>query len=150
MRYFEDLAVGEEIALGSVTVDEAEMVAFAERYDPQPFHVDADAAAASPFKGLAASGWYTCALFMRLYVDGLLTDTASQGSPGVEELRWLVPVRAGDTLRGRVRLIDARPSSTRPDRATIVNECELINQRDEVVMRLRARGLIGRRTASRA
>lgn len=148
MRYFEDLAVGEEIELGSVTVDEAEMVAFAERYDPQPFHVDADAAAASPFKGLAASGWYTCALFMRLYVDGLLLDIASQGSPGVEELRWLVPVRAGDALRGRVRLIDARPSSTRPDRATIVNECELINQRDEVVMRLRARGLIGRRPAA--
>ena len=94
-RTFEDFRPGERFDLGSAVVDEAEMLAFARRFDPQPFHVDPEAAVHSPFGGLIASGWYTVSLFMRLYEDAVLAGSTSQGSPGVSELRWLLPARPG-------------------------------------------------------
>lgn len=147
MRYFEDFRQGETIELGKYEVTEQEVLAFARMYDPQPFHVDPEAARRSPFGGLIASGWHTTAMFMRLWVDGLLSDTASMGSPGVEQVRWLVPVRPGDVLRGRVTVAEAAPSQTRPDRGTLITESELLNQRDEVVMTMRGRGFVARRDA---
>lgn len=145
MRYFEDIRAGEVLQLGSYEVSRDEIVEFARRYDPQPFHVDEDAARVGPFGGLAASGWHTAAIFMRLFVDAVLHDSASLGSPGVEELRWTTPVRPGDVLTGRVRVVETRPSGSRPDRGTVITESELVNQRDEVVFRARARGFFRRR-----
>jgi acyl dehydratase len=146
-RYFEDIQAGEVIELGSVEVTREEILEFASRYDPQPFHLDEEAAAASPFGGLIASGWHTAAMFMRLYVEGILRDSASLGSPGVEELRWLRPVRPGDVLSGRVRVVETRPSERDPRRGTVVTESEALNQHCEVVMRMRARGFFERREA---
>jgi acyl dehydratase len=148
MRYWEDIRVGDVFELGPVEVREDEVIAFATAYDPQPFHVDRAAADAGPFGGLAASGWHTAALFMGMYVRGLLLDTASLGSPGVEQIRWLVPVRPGDVLRARVTIGSAWPSETNPRRGTVVADCEVLNQRDEVVMTLTARGFFARRETS--
>ena len=145
MRYFEDFAVGQTFNLGSRKLEADEIVAFAREYDPQPFHTDERAAAATPFGGLIASGWHTAAVFMRLYCDGLLNDTASLGAPGVDELRWLHPVRPGDTLTGSLTVLETRPSSTRPNRGTILLGCSLTNQDGVEVLTMRARGLFGRR-----
>ncbi len=145
MRYFEDFEQGQVFELGTYELSERELLSFARKYDPQPFHVDAEAARASPFGGLIASGWHTTAIFMRLYVDGILNGAAAMGSPGVEQIRWLVPVRPGDVLRGRTTIAEAAPSNTRPDRGTVISECELINQRDEIVLTMRVRGFIARR-----
>ena len=145
MRYWEDFPVGSEAEHGSVTVSEEEIVRFAREYDPQLFHTDAEAAKDSAFGGLIASGWHTAALYMGLFVRSQLLDSASMGSPGVEELRWLAPVRPGDRLTARSRVVEAWPSETNPARGTIVGEHELVNQDGEVVMRMRARGFVGRR-----
>jgi acyl dehydratase len=150
MRFYEDFHPGQTFEFGPTTLTEDEIVAFGRQFDPQPFHVDAAAAAEGPFGGLVASGWHTAALFMRMYVDAVLNDTASMGSPGVEELRWLVPVRPGDELRGRATVLDATPSASRPDRGTVRARFELVNQRDEVAVRMVARGLFGRRQTGSA
>jgi acyl dehydratase len=145
VRYFEDFSIGEVTEVGSVTVSEAEIVEFASRFDPQPFHVDPDAAKASPFGGLIASGWHTTALFMGMFVRAILLDAASLGSPGVEEIRWTAPVRPGDTLSARSTITDARPSSRDPGRGTIFTTNEVFNQDGTLVMMLRARGFFARR-----
>jgi acyl dehydratase len=145
VRWFEDFSVGDVIDVGPVTVTEAEIVEFATQYDPQPFHVDPAAATESPFGGLIASGWHTAALFMGMFVRGLLLDSASLGSPGVEELRWLAPVRPGDELRGRSTVLEARASDTNPRRGTVITLNEVHNQDDVVVMTMRARGFFARR-----
>ena len=147
MRYFEDFQIGEVSELGPVSVTEAEIIAFAERFDPQPFHIDPEAAVKSPFGGLIASGWHTTALFMGMFVRGVLLDSASLGSPGVEEIRWTAPVRPGDTLRGRSTISDVQPSATNPRRGTVITTNEVVNQDGEVVMRLKARGFFARRPA---
>ncbi len=148
MRYWEDFQVGDVSELGPVTVTEEEIVEFASRYDPQPFHVDPDAARESPFGGLIASGWHTAAIYMAMFVRGVLEGTASLGSPGVEELRWTAPVRPGDTLRGRATITDVQPSSRDPGRGTIFGSHEVINQDSVVVMRFTSRGFIARRPTS--
>jgi len=145
MRYWEDFHVGDETVYGSHEVTAEEIVRFAREFDPQPFHTDPEAAANGPFGGLIASGWHTAALHMGLFVRNVLLDSAGMGSPGVEELRWLVPVRPGDVLTGRNRIVEVWPSERDPGRGTVVGEHELVNQRGEVVMRLRARGHIARR-----
>jgi acyl dehydratase len=145
MRYWEDFHPGEETVHGSHEITADEIVAFAREFDPQPFHTDPEAAADGPFGGLIASGWHTVALHMGLFVRSVLLDSASMGSPGVEELRWLVPVRPGDVLTSRSRVLEAWPSERDPGRGTIVGEHELVNQRGEVVLRMRARGHIARR-----
>jgi acyl dehydratase len=143
--YFEDFVVGETVELGSVEVTETAIIEFAERYDPQPFHVDPAAAARSPYGGLIASGWHTCALYMRLLCDGMINDSSSQGASGMEKLRWLAPVRPGDTLRGRFTVLDAVPSATKANRGTVTFHSEMLNQDDVVVLRMVGRGLYGKR-----
>jgi acyl dehydratase len=145
VRYWEDFEVGELTELDLVDVTEQEVLEFARRYDPQPFHVDPDAAAAGPFGGLIASGWHTTALFMGMFVRSVLLDSASMGSPGVEEIRWLAPVRPGDRLSGRVTVTGAQPSATNPRRGTIFTTSEVLNQEGAVVMTLKARGFFARR-----
>jgi len=143
-RFWEDFRVGDSFDLGSLTVDGAEMLRFARRFDPQPFHVDEELARETPFGGVIASGWFTASLFMRLYVDAVLADSASQGSPGLSELRWLSPVRAGDVLDGRLHVLESTPSATRPGRGTVVLRGEL-SRSGQPVLSTTFRGLFGRR-----
>ena len=137
-RYFEDYRAGAFYDLGSVTVDEAQLLDFARRYDPQPIHIDPSAAAAGPYGGLIASGWLTASLFMRLMVEAFLPGKASLGSPGVDELRWLIPVRPGDVLTARQTVLEARRSRSRPDRGVVSTFSEVFNQEGQVVMTLKA------------
>jgi acyl dehydratase len=143
---FEDFAPGQVYELGSTTVTEEEIVDFARRFDPQPFHLDTEAAKDSDFGGLIASGWHTGAMWMRLYVDSLLGGGAGQGSSGLEELRWLAPVRPGDTLNGRLTVPDTTTSERHPDRGTIRIRGEMVNQDGVTVMSMVSRGRFGRRS----
>ena len=143
--YWEDFESGQVWDLGSRTVSEAEIVAFARQWDPQPFHIDPDAAQGSVFGGLIASGWHTGAMWMRLYVDSLLDGNAGMGSPGIEELRWLAPVRPGDELHGRLTVLEATPSERHPDRGTIRIRGEMVNQEGVTVMSMVSRGHFRRR-----
>jgi acyl dehydratase len=145
MRYFEDFQVGEIIELGRRTVSEAEIIAFARQFDPQPFHMDKEKARYSSFGRLVASGWHTGSIYMRLLVDGLLNEAASQLSPGLEELRWLKPVYPGDTLSGRLTILSARVSGSRPNTGIVRHLGELLNQDQEVVMRLEGATFFGLR-----
>jgi acyl dehydratase len=142
--YFEDFSVGETLEIGRHTISEAEILEFAGRYDPQPFHADAGRARSSIYGGLIASGWQTCAITMRVICDAYLLDAASMGSPGMEEIRWLKPVRPGDTLIVKRTIEEARPTS-KPDRGLVLTRWDIYNQRDEHVMMMRGYGLFGRR-----
>ena len=143
--YYEDFFAGQELALGSHTVTEQEIVAFATQFDPQPFHVDRDAAAASIFGGVIASGWHTCSMMMRLVVDGLMASAASMGSPGLEKVRWIVPVRAGDTLSVTYLTTALKASSSKPDRGVVYSTWKALNQHGELVCTIEGMGMFGRR-----
>ena len=145
--YFDDLRVGLLGEYGSYTVSREEIIAFARAYDPQPFHVDDEAAKRSIYGGLIASGWHTASLAMRLVVDGFLRDAASLGSPGVDQLRWLKPVRPGDTLSVRVEILEVTPSRSKPDRGSIRVTYETLNQHREVVLALTCAMMFARRPA---
>jgi acyl dehydratase len=127
LLHFEDFAVGQEIDLGSYAVTAAEIREFAGEFDPQPFHLDEAAGKASILGGLAASGWHVCAMFMRLLADGWLNKSASMGSNGVSEVKWLKPVLAGETLSGKVTILAKRISSKRPDMGIFECLFELVN-----------------------
>ena len=141
-RYFEDYVTGAVYEYGYVSVSEAEIIAFAERFDPQPIHIDARFAASGPFGGLIASGWHTASLAMRLVVDHYLPRAASLASPGIDELRWPAPVRPGDSLRLRTTTLETRRSQSKPDRGLIRTRAELLNQHDQIVLSLVAMNLI--------
>ena len=145
MRYFEDLNAGETFDLGELSLSEDEIIEFARQFDPQPFHIDREAAKTSIFKGLVASGWHTGAAFMGLLVRGLLHDVASLGASGLDELRWLKPVRPGDVLRGRFTVLSKKDSEKYPNRGTTMNLGELFNQQGERVFFIRWPALVGRR-----
>jgi acyl dehydratase len=144
-RYFEDYAVGSVHDLGSITVEADEIIDFAKRFDPQDFHIDPEAAKRTPFGGLIASGWHTAALMMRLYVEQYLSQVASLASPGIDELRWLKPVRPGDRLSVRVTVLKSTPSKSKPDRGAVRSLVEVFNQDNECVMTLKIINIIGRR-----
>ena len=133
-RYFEDYAVGSSAEIGEVHVDEAEIRAFATRYDPQPFHTDPEAAKRWPYGGLIASGWHTASMMMRVVVDHFIDGETSLGSPGLGPIRWKLPVRPNDVLHVRARITDAQRSRSKPDRGTITFEIEVVNQNGEIVM----------------
>jgi acyl dehydratase len=135
-RYFEDLEVGDVYELDATyEVTETEVKEFAEKYDPQPFHLDEEAAQDSIFGSLAASGWHTASMCMRLLVDGFLEPEASMGARGVDELRWKQPVYPGDTLHGEVEVVEKRDSESRPELGHIETELRGYNQDDELVIR---------------
>lgn len=133
--HLEDFITGAVVEFGGVTVEADELRAFAERYDPQPIHLDAQAAAASPYGGVIASGWQTASLTMRMVLDHFMDSTHSLGSPGIGRLSWLLPVRAGDVLHVRARVRAARRSQSKPDRGLVTLEVETLNARGDVVMR---------------
>lgn len=143
--YFDDIEVGSKIVLGSKTISEEEILRFAREFDPQPFHIDAEAAQNSIFGGLIASGWHTCSITMRLMVDGLLANSSSLGSPGIEQIRWTRPVRPGDTLRAVLTVLEVRMSQSKPDRCTVKMHTNLYNQHEEQVMWMESYGMFARK-----
>jgi acyl dehydratase len=145
MRYFEDFSVGQVFELGHREMKKEDLVAFAREYDPQPFHLDEEAARRSMYGGLIASGWHTLAVGSRLFGDTILQDAAGLGSPGIEELRWLLPVRPGDVLSGRATVLETRASERNPARGTVRWHCETLNQDGEVVLSMKALMFFGRR-----
>lgn len=145
---FEDFVEGSSISLGQKQVTAAEIVEFASEFDPQPMHLDEDAGKASLLGGLAASGWHTCSMFMRMMCDSFLLDSTSQGSPGIDFVRWKKPVLAGDTLTGRGTVTATRSSKSRPGLGFVTVMSELTNQRGEVVFQLQNTGMFLTREAA--
>ena len=148
--YFEDFKVGHSAPMGEKLVDRDEVIEFASRYDPQPFHIDEAAARRSMYGGLIASGWHTVAMVMRMMVDGYLRDSASLGSPGVDNVRWLKPVRPGDTLRAQRTVLEARASQSRPNLGLVKHRWEVFNQHGEPVMTMEGMGMFERRNPAAA
>ena len=148
MQYFEDIAVGTKARFGSYRVTREEVMDFASRYDPQPFHLSDEAAARTHFGRLSASGWHTCAMVMSMIVDNLKNNQqAGLGSPGVDELRWLKPVYPGDTLRCETEVIEKRQSASRPEMGIFKSRMTVFNQDDVAVMSMVSNGLIATRPA---
>ncbi|MDH3580862.1 MAG: MaoC family dehydratase [Hyphomicrobiales bacterium] len=143
--HWEDFEVGRTIALGEKHVTREEIVAFATEFDPQPFHLDDEAAKDTMLDGLAASGWHSCAILMRMMCDGYLLASTSLGSPGLDEIKWLKPVRPGDTLKARYTCLEARPSGSRPNVGICKILYELHNQQGELVMTWHCNQFFGRR-----
>lgn len=141
-RYFEDYEVGATYELGRFTLSEAEIIDFARRFDPQRFHVDPVAAAASPYGGIIASGWHTGSAMMRLLADGFISSVAGLGSPGLDEIRWLKPVRPDVELTVRVSVLDKRRSASKPDRGIFHHSVEIIDAAGDVVMTVRGAGMV--------
>lgn len=144
-HYFEDFVEGQTVELGAFSLSEEEIIDFASKYDPQPMHIDPEAARQSIYGGLIASGWHTAASYMRLVVDNVLAGTDSIGSPGVDQLRWLKPVRPGDSLTARFHILETRTSNSRPERGIVRSRGELLNQAGDVVMTCEAVNFFGRR-----
>lgn len=144
-RYLDDLTPGQCFITPGMTLTEAEIIDFAWRYDPQAFHLDANAAAASPYGGLIASGFQSLAICFRLFIQsGMLADS-SMGSPGIDELRWLAPVRPGDTLHCEVEVMEVRPSKSKPDRGIARLRYQAVTQRPEVVLSFIVNHMLRRR-----
>lgn len=149
MQYFEDIAVGAKASFGNYRVTREEVIAFAEKYDPQPFHLSDEAAAQTHFGRLSASGWHTCAMVMSMIVENLKNHRqAGLGSPGVDELRWLKPVYPGDTLRCETEVIEKRQSQSRPEMGIFKSRMTVLNQHDVPVMTMVSNGLIRTRAGA--
>ncbi len=145
MIWWEDFRTGDTMEMGRHTFTEEEMLAFARQFDPQPFHADAAAAGETVFGGLIASGWHTCAVGMRLMVQSYLGSTVSLGSPGIDSIRWLTPVRPGDTLLYRRTVVESRASATRKGVGLVKHRWEAVNQAGELVLTMEGWGLFGRK-----
>ena len=148
MRYAEDFPVGVRRELGSTSLVEDEVIRFAREFDPQPFHVDKAAAEQGFYGGIIASGWHTCSLTMRIMVDNYLADAAALGSPGIDELRWLKPVRPGDRLTVYSTVREVKNSTSKPDRAVLTTVTEVENQRGDVVLTMLGKTMMLRRPAT--
>lgn len=146
-RYLEDYTEGAVHEFGPITVTEEEIIQFGKRFDPQLFHTDPERAEKTVYGGLIASGWHTCGLFMRIFVQHYLPGSASLGSPGVDELRWLKPVRPQDQLTLRITVHKVKPSRSKPDRGVLFSFCEMLNQKREVVATMMAMNLVRYRDA---
>jgi len=144
--WWEDFKVGDQTELGRHAFTEQEIVAFGRQFDPQPFHVDPEQAARTPFGGLIASGWHTCAVGMRLMCEGIINRSESLGSPGIDSIRWLKPVRAGDTLTYRRIVVAARASTSRKGVGLVKHRWEAVNQSGELVLTMEGWGFFGRKS----
>jgi len=146
MHYFEDFPAGEVLTYQGPTLTEEDIIEYASRYDPQPFHIDKKAASESIYGGLIASGWHTMSVTMRMLCDCYLLDSVSMGSPGVDAVRWLKPVRPGDTLSMRMTVTSARRSRSKPDRGLVFSDTEVLNQHGEAVMTFNGMGMFKTKT----
>ncbi|USG62355.1 MaoC family dehydratase [Sneathiella marina] len=145
--YFEDIGVGDKTVFGEKKVTLEEILKFARKYDPQPFHVDEKAANDSIYGGLIASGWHTGGMLMRMMVDNMVNQRAGLGSPGFDDLRWILPVRPGDVLRFESTVIETRRSTSRPEMGVIRAQIFLFNQNDEKVLSVKTIGMMKTRSA---
>jgi acyl dehydratase len=148
--YFEDFVPGAVTTYGPRTVTREEIIAFASEFDPQPMHLDEEAAKKTMLGGLSASGWHSCAIMMRLLYDGFLVNAASMGAPGIDEMKWLKPVRPGDALSVRLTVLDKREPKTRPELGFVQFRCELLNQQGEVVLDSAYPGMFAKRNRGAA
>jgi len=148
--YWEDFPVGSVREFGTMRVTREAILAFASQFDPQPFHLDDAAAAASLFGKLAASGWHTCAMMMRMMCDAYLLESSSLGSPGIDSLRWTKPVLVDDVLSARLTVLETRPMSSRPTVGLMLSKSEALNQHGELVLTMQGWGMFGRRTPAAA
>jgi acyl dehydratase len=145
-QYFEDFTVGQVAEYGDMLVTAEEIKDFAAQFDPQPMHLDEEAAKATMVGGLCASGWHTCAMMMRIIADGFLLNSSSMGAPGVEEIRWMAPVRPGERLRVRRTILEKREPNSRPDFGFVRCKFEVLNGAGTVVMQVTVPLMMGRRT----
>jgi acyl dehydratase len=145
---WEDFSIGSAREFGALRVTREEVLAFAAQFDPQPFHLDDEAAKRSLFGRLSASGWHTCAMTMRMTCDAVLLNSSSLGSPGLDNLRWHQPVYPDDVLSVRLTTLDARPMASRPQVGLVLSKWETLNQRGEVVLSMQGWGMFGRRDAA--
>ena len=143
--YFEDFQPGAIREYGPRLVSREEIIAFAAEFDPQPMHLDEEAARATMLGGLAASGWHTCCMMMRIVADGFILDSSSMGAPGIDEVRWLAPLRPGRQIRVRATVLDTRVSSSRPDMGFVKMLFEVIDDTGVIVMTLNNSLMMGRR-----
>ena len=151
MKYFEDLTVGDKASFGSYEVTRAEVLAFAEKYDPQPFHLSDEAAAKTHFGRMSASGWHTCAMTMSMFVEHMKANpSASLGAGGIDELRWIKPVFPGDTLRLQHTILEKRPMSKRLDVGLVRTTWEMFNQHGDKVLYMEGYGMFRRREPGKA
>jgi len=141
-RYLEDYVEGDIYEFGPVAITQEDILEFGRKFDPQIFHTDPDEARKTVYGGLIASGWHTCSLFMKLFVENYLPRQASLGSPGVDELRWHKPVRPGEKLLLRVSVHKVKPSRSKPDRGVLYSFCEMLDHKNEVVTSMMAMNLI--------
>ncbi len=149
--YFDDFKPGMVFDLGSHTVTREEIVRFAKKFDPQPFHIDEEAATTYPYGGLIASGWHTASMVMKMFVDNLLNTRApSLASPGIDELRWLKPVRPGDTISVTLTVEETRASASKPDRGIVSVRHDVTNQNGELAMTMRSKGFYPRKPGAAA
>ncbi len=140
--YYEDVILGAKMEFGTKEMTKEEIIDFATKYDPQAFHIDEEAAKDSPYGGLIASGWHTAGVAMRMMVDNMIDESAGLGSPGWNNLKWLIPVRPGDKLRVRTEFIDKRRSKSKPEMGTIFGKMEVLNQNDDIVMSVETIGMV--------
>jgi acyl dehydratase len=145
-RYLDDFAEGERFVTPGITVTESEIIDFALKYDPQSFHLDANAAANSLYGGLIASGFHTLSLCFRLFIQSGILASCSMGSPGIDELRWLAPVRPGDTLHSEVEVQEVKPSRSKPDRGILRLKYAAINQHGDAVLTFIVNHFLSRKT----
>jgi acyl dehydratase len=148
--YWEDIHEGLVLEFGPKKVDRDEVIRFATDFDPQPFHLSEEAGKASLFGGLAASGWHTAGMVMRLMCDGFLLKSSSLGSPGLDSLKWLRPVMVGDEIRARMTVLGRRPMKSKPTVGLVQTRWEAVNQRDEVVMTIENWAMFGRKEPAAA
>lgn len=143
--YFEDIAIGAVTNYGPRTITREEIIAFASEFDPQPMHLDEEAAKKTMLGGLSASGWHSCAIMMRILCDGLILHSSSMGAPGIDEMKWLKPVRPGDALSVRLTVLGKRGPKSRPDMGFVQFRCEMLNQHGEAVLEVVYPGMFGKR-----
>ena len=145
MIYFEDLNIGKKILIGPISVSEKEIIEFAKKFDPQPFHIDVEKAKESLFGNLCASGWHTCSLYMRMLYDGLLINLASLGSPGMNEIRWIKPLFPDETINGELTIISKTPSKSKPSIGSMVIDSKVFNSKKELIMTMQSISIVKKR-----
>lgn len=145
MLYFEDLKIGQKIAIGPISVTEKEIIEFAKKFDPQPFHLDPEKAKDSLFGGLCASGWHTCSLYMKMLYDGLLINLASLGSPGMNQIRWLKPLFPNEVIRGDLDIISKTPSRSKPLIGSMIIDSKIYNSKQELIMTMQSISIVKKR-----
>ena len=148
MLYFEDLNIGQKITIGPISVSEEEIIDFAKKFDPQPFHIDAVKAKDSLFGNLCASGWHTCSLYMRMLYDGLLVNLASLGSPGMNEIRWIKPLFPNDIIIGELKIISKTPSRSNPNIGSMIIDSKVFNNKKELIMTMQSISIVKKRNVN--